>query len=172
MIIFILHAFTLLWMSHATLEFWIIFFFLPINAYFITRPQREREHEQSNDLNISVGTYITVKGVNLLWKLSLGVDHFSSEAVIERGLPGAPEEIIHNRKIASQTGSPAYCRKLPLWDWLAQNTCKMTNELWKRKDPSMHSLRTSAALSCQWCLSFKYLWSHYTIGKRYAYKHE
>lgn len=59
------------------------------------------------------------------------------EAVIEREQPGAAEEIIDNRKIASQTGSPAYCRKLPLWDWLAQKTCKMTNEMWTLKKSSM-----------------------------------
>lgn len=140
-----------LWpMRHYSFDFF--FFFVLINTYFMTGPQRE-EHEQSNDVNISV--YSLYKE----WK-SMHYKSWDPAWIISLVMPWLwrncqrLRRIADNRKTVSQTGSPAYCRKLPLWDWLAQNTCKKTNEMWMQKNPTsiccrppQHSLFTEACLS-------------------------
>lgn len=65
--------------------------FVPVNAYFITGPQREREREQSNDLNISMSTYYEE------WKFHLKTETLPA---------GAQEDIIDNRKTGKKQEVP------------------------------------------------------------------
>ncbi len=87
--------------------------FVPVNAYLITESQKKN----MNNRMTQIFHLVRVKSESVILKRHC-LDPLNPAVIIEYKLSGAQEEIIHNRKSVSQTGSATYCRTfLPRSSW-------------------------------------------------------